>query len=61
MDQELMDNIKLKIKLNRSWRFSRRENQPLIIQEEFKQKYESQKRITSALAVKKKSMGEEED
>ena len=55
MDQELMDNIKLKIKLNRSWRFSRRENQPLIIQEEFKQKYEAQKIITSAMAGIKKS------
>ena len=50
-----MDNIKVRMKLNRSWRFSRKENQPLIIQEELKQKYESQKRITSALAGKKKS------
>ena len=50
-----MDNIKLRMKLNRNWRFSRREKQPLIIQEEFKQKYEAQKKITSALAGKKKS------
>merc|ERR1712033_144317 len=52
---ELMDNIKLRMKLNRNWRFSRKENQPLIVQEEFKEKYETQKRITSALAGKKKS------
>ena len=43
------------MKLNRNWRFSRKEKQPLIIQEEFKQKYDAQKRITSALAEKKKS------
>ena len=55
VDQELMDNIKLRMKLNRSWRFSRKGNLPPIVQEEFKQKYESQRRITSALAGKKKS------
>ena len=44
VDQELMDNIKLRMKLNRSWRFSRKDNQPLSIQEELKQKYKSQKK-----------------
>ena len=55
VDQELMDNIKLRMKLNRSWRFSRKNNFPAIVQEEFKQKYESQRKLTSALAGKKKS------
>merc|ERR1712121_41913 len=55
VDLELIENIKLRMKLNRNWRYSRKENQPAITQEEFRQKYEYQKRITSALAGKKKS------
>ena len=53
VDLELIENIKLRMKLNRNWRYSRKENQPAIIQEEFREKYEAQKRITSALAGKK--------
>ena len=55
VDQELMDNIRLRMKLNRNWRFSRKNNYPTIVQEEFKQKYEAQKKLTSAMAGRKKS------
>ena len=50
-----MDNIRLRIKLNRNWRFSRKNHYPTIVQEEFKQKYEAQKKLTSAMAGRKKS------
>ena len=55
VDQELMDNIKLRMKLNRNQRYSRKNNHPDIVQEEYKQKYETQKKLTSATAGKKKS------
>ena len=54
VDQELMDNIKLRMKLNRIWRYARKSNLPEIVQEEFKQKYEIQKKLTSAMAGEKK-------
>ena len=49
-----MDNIKLRMKLNRNWRYARKSNLPEIVQEEFKQKYEIQKKLTSVMAREKK-------
>ena len=54
VDLELIESIKLRMRLNKNWRYSRR-NQPPPVQKEFKEKYENQKKITAALIGKKKS------
>ena len=47
------------MRLNRIWRFSRKNQTPLV-QKAFKEEYEEQKRITAALIHKKKSQWERE-
>ena len=32
VDQELMENIRLRMRLNRNWRFARKNNLPEIVQ-----------------------------
>ena len=54
VDLELIESIKLRMRLNKNWRYCRR-NQPPPVQKEFKEKYENQKKITAALIGKKKS------
>ena len=41
VDQELMENIRLRMRLKRNWRFARKNNLPEIVQQEYKQKYEA--------------------
>ena len=58
VDQELIDNIRLRIRLNRNLRFARKNNLPDIVQAEYKQIYEIQKRLKSSMAGEKKSSWE---
>ena len=39
VDKELTDNLKIRSRLNRNWRFAKKNNLPLDIQEECKGKY----------------------
>ena len=58
VDLEIIENIRLRMRLNKLWRFARK-NQTLQIQETCKKEYERQKKITAALINKKKeSVGE---
>ena len=54
VDQELIDNIKLRNRLSKNWRFTRRNNLAKEVQEESKRKYEYQKKLTAKMAGEKK-------
>ena len=58
MDQELIDNIKLRNRLSKNWRYARKNDLAKEVQEECKRKYEFQKKLTSAMAGEKKSSWE---
>ena len=57
MDLEIIESIKLRMKLNKIWRFSRRNKTPRI-QKACKEEYENQRKVTEALIYKKKSQWE---
>ena len=59
VDLEVIESIKLRMRLNKIWRFSRR-NQTPQVQMAFKEEYENQRKITTALICKKKSEWEKE-
>merc|ERR1712121_211859 len=48
VDLELIESIKLRMRLNKNLRYSRRNQQPPV-QKEFKEKYENKKKITAGL------------
>ena len=54
VDQELIENIKLRSRLSRNWRYARKNNLTEEIQEECKKKYQSQKKLTAKMAGEKK-------
>ena len=59
MDLEIIESIKLRMKLNKIWRFSRRNQSPQI-QKACKEEYENQKKVTAALIYRKKSQWEKD-
>ena len=61
VDGELIDNLKIRLRLNRNWRYAKRNNLPQEIQEECRKKYIHQKTITAVMAGEKKSTWEKEN
>ena len=59
VDLEIIESIRLRMRLNKVWRFARR-NQTPQIQEKCKLEYERQKKITATLIKRKKSQWERE-
>ena len=55
VDQELIDNIRLRNRINKKWRFARKNKLLKEVQGEYKKKNEIQKKITSVMAGEKKS------
>ena len=59
VDNELIDNLKLKSILNRKWRKAKKDNLHTDIQEEFRIDYLNQKKITIQMEhEKKRQLGE---
>merc|ERR1711874_623061 len=58
VDNELIENIKLRSKLSREWRHARKRKEPIIIIEQYKRRYLHQKSITSIMTGDKKSAWE---
>ena len=54
VDQELIDNIKLRNRLSKNWRFARKNDLAKEVQEESKRKYEHQKKTDSNYGWRKK-------
>ena len=57
MDNELIDNLNLRSKLNRNWRQAVKDNLHPDIQKEYRLKYLQQKRLTISMADDKKVHG----
>merc|ERR1711874_124890 len=55
VDSALIENIKLRTKLNKDWRMARRRGEPERILNIFKERYMKQKRITALMTGDKKS------
>merc|ERR1711874_780413 len=55
VDNELIENIKLRTKLNKEWRMARKRGEPERILKIFKEMYLKQKRITALMTGDKKS------
>ena len=60
VDNELIDNLKIRSRLNRNWRYAKENNLPMEIQEECRKKYMHQKTKTAVMAGEKKSTWEKE-
>ena len=60
VDDELIVNLKIRSRLNRNWRFAKKNNLPKEIQKECRKKYMHQKIKTVVMAGKKKSTWEKE-
>merc|ERR1711895_189532 len=58
VDQELIDNIKLRSYLNKEWKIARARGEPKEILEEYKERYMRQKTATAILTGDKKSSWE---
>ena len=58
IDRELLDNIKLRSKLNREWRYARKRSEPKEILKQYEQRYLKQKSITALMTGDKKSAWE---
>ena len=58
MDDELITNIKLRSKLSREWRYSRKRGDPEDIVERYKRSYMDQKSKTAIMTQSKKSIWE---
>ena len=57
VDKELIENLKLKSKLNRTWRYMKNNNYQETLQEESRQKYLQQKEKTTLMTAIKKEIG----
>ena len=55
VDKEMVDNLKIRSRLNRNWRFAKKNNLPLDIQKECRDKFMHQKNKTAVMAGRKKS------
>merc|ERR1711942_315015 len=60
VDDELLENINLRSKLSREWRYARKRKEPKETLEIYKQEYITQKDITAKLTGQKKSQWEME-
>merc|ERR1711874_108517 len=58
VDEELIDNIKLRSYLNKEWKMARARGEPTEILEEYKDRYMRQKTITAIMTGDKKSSWE---
>ena len=58
VDRELIDNVKLRSKLNKEWRYARKRNEPDEILQQYKQRYLEQKSKTALMTGDKKSAWE---
>jgi len=58
VDNELIENIKLRSQYNKEWRYARKRKEPPKIIEQYKKRYLHQQRITSIMSGDKKSSWE---
>merc|ERR1711874_520784 len=58
MDKELIENIKLRSKLSREWRYARKRKEPDEILKQYEKRYLHQKSITALMTGDKKSAWE---
>merc|ERR1711913_256740 len=58
VDKELIDNIKLRSKLNREWRMARKRKEPDEVLKQYERRYLNQKRLTALMTGDKKSAWE---
>merc|ERR1711874_571261 len=58
VDNELIENIKLRSKLSREWRHARRRKEPTILLDQYERRYLHQKSITAIMTGDKKSAWE---
>merc|ERR1711874_340497 len=58
IDRELIDNVKLRSKFSREWRYARKREEPKEILEQYKQRYLKQKSKTALMTGDKKSKWE---
>ena len=58
VDRELIENVKLRSKFNREWRYARKRGEPTEILEQYKQRYLNQKSKTALMTGDKKSIWE---
>ena len=58
VDKELIDNIKLRSKLNREWRMARKRDEPDEVLKQYERRYLKQKRLTALMTGDKKSAWE---
>ena len=58
VDNELIDNLKLKSILNRKWRKAKKDNLNTVIQEELRTEYFNQKKLTIQMEYDKKVVGQ---
>ena len=55
IDPEMIKNLKLRSKMNRNWRYARKNELAMEVQEEYKEEYLKQKKKTAIMAGDKKS------
>ena len=58
VDEELIENIKLRSKFNKEWRYARKRNEPEEVIQKYKQRYLEQKSKTALMTGDKKSAWE---
>ena len=56
VDRELIENVKLRSKLNREWRYARKRKEPKEILKQYEQRYLKQKSKTALMTGDKKKV-----